>query len=240
MTASWCALAVIVIAHRLRPRPGRAAPDTGRSPHRERRFARSATKAIATARRRHGERIGLAPAIVAEWCSDLARSVRSGDALRSVLMHTVPANEQLRTSTDPLRLGLNRGRTIVDLTEPGPRAAGKNEGGRADHLGLAYAVVAVCGQMGGSAAAPLDRVAASLRQRAADDHERAAQAAQAQLSAHVLTLVPVAVLVLLVLADPEVRGALASLVGATCVAIGVTLNVMGWFWMRRVVRGADR
>jgi Flp pilus assembly protein TadB len=94
----------------------------------------------------------------------------------------------------------------------------------------------VAASAGGSPAAPIDRVAAALRLRAVDRAERASQAAQARLSAHVLTVVPLVMLTLLAIVDADVRAAIAGGPGAASVGIGLLLNASGWCWMRRIVQ----
>jgi tight adherence protein B len=89
----------------------------------------------------------------------------------------------------------------------------------------------------GSAAA-IDRVAATLRQRAADRAERRVQAAQARLSAHVMTAVPLSMLGLLLATDGDVRAVTTTPIGATCLVTGLALNAIGWTWMRHIVEGS--
>ena len=74
-----------------------------------------------------------------------------------------------------------------------------------------------------------------LRQRAADLDERSAQAAQARLSTHVMTAVPLLMLAALVATDGDVRSVVTSPTGAACIAAGLTLNAAGWWWMNRIV-----
>lgn len=161
---------------------------------------------------------------VAAWCDDLARELRSGTTLRQALTSVAPADAATDSWTAPWRLGLERAQRIDGVVE-----------GAGAHLQLAIAVIAAAAEAGGSAAPAIDRVAATLRQRAADRDERRAQAAQARLSAHVMTAVPLVMLGLLVLSDHDVRAVLATPAGAGCVAAGLALNASGWFWMRRVV-----
>jgi len=238
MTAGLAALVVVVLARWFRPRPERPAPPHGTAAGIGPRLARSAAWFVPAVRRRRERRAGLAPSAVADWCGDIARSVRAGDALRFALQQTIPAESQLRSATDQLRVGLDRGRSVADIADARVEVATSRRG--PDHLGLACSVLAVCGRLGGSAAAPLDRAATALRQRAADDQERHAQAAQARLSAHVLTLVPLSVLGLMALADDGVRGVLASPVGAACLLAGGGLNACGWLWMRRIIDRTGR
>ncbi len=86
----------------------------------------------------------------------------------------------------------------------------------------------------------LDRAAATIRARAADADERAVHAAQARMSGQVLTALPLGMLALLVGTDADVRTAVVTPIGATCITIGLLLNAIGWWWIRSITRGSDR
>ena len=103
------------------------------------------------------------------------------------------------------------------------------------HLGLAIIVITTAARLGGSPAPAIDRTAGTLRQRAVDADERTVHAAQARLSAHVLTAVPLAMLLLLLVTDDDVRATATSTLGATCIAVGLSLNAIGSTWMRRII-----
>ncbi len=100
-------------------------------------------------------------------------------------------------------------------------------------------VLAACAELGGPAAMPLERVAATLHARSTERAERRTNSAQARLSAKVLSTVPVGVLALLALAEPAVRSTLVTPVGAACVVGGGLFNLAGWYWMRHLVGGAE-
>jgi tight adherence protein B len=92
---------------------------------------------------------------------------------------------------------------------------------------------------GGSRVDALERAAGVLRERRAWQHERRAQSAQARLSARVLTLLPVAFAAWGIAADSRLRAAYAeSPLPGVCTACGLLLDLAGWWWMRRLVRGA--
>jgi Flp pilus assembly protein TadB len=195
---------------------------------------------IVTRWRRTDRRLTLRPESVAAWCDDVARRVRSGESLLAALRDTPIGDPALRISTEPIRHALDRGATVSEAVASAATTAGTGAAtiGRsmrgAQHLALACAVISVAAT-GGSAAAPLDRVAAALRLRAVDRDDRATQAAQARMSAHVLTLVPLVMLGLLSVADADVRAAVVSGAGIVCVGLGVVLNGCGWLWMRHTI-----
>jgi tight adherence protein B len=96
-------------------------------------------------------------------------------------------------------------------------------------------VLRSCSRFGGPAATPLERAAATLRARAAVAAEQQAQSAQAQLSARVLTFVPIALLTLLAVTDGKVRAAIGTPAGLAVVVLGGLLNLAGALWMRRII-----
>ena len=211
--------------------PGAPAPNTGWRHRATKRFRRTPHTVL--------------PAAVAAWADDLARSLRHGSTLHAALEHTVPTDSVVGRHSASLRHWLGRGVTVaeacdewsVDLTDGPGGFSLRSRVGPMDGIELlatTAAVLAAAATLGGTAAAPLDRLAVMMRQRASDDLERAAQSAQSKMSAKVLTAVPVAVLALLLLTDAEVRGVITSVGGGTVVAIGLGLNAVGAVWMKRI------
>jgi tight adherence protein B len=169
---------------------------------------------------------------IAEWCERVARNTRTG---RSLAEAVVRASADLPGAADgiqPAVRALTRGRGLAAaLSEVDDRAV------PASPIGLVVPVLIACAELGGPAAMPLERVAATLHARSAERAERQTNSAQARLSARVLTTVPVGVLALMALAEPTVRSALRSGVGVVCVVGGGALNLGGWYWMRRLIGG---
>jgi hypothetical protein len=161
---------------------------------------------------------------LARWCEALARAVRGGDALRSALERVEPPSADIAR-----RAGVGRG-----AAPSGPLGDGGPD------VAIVVAVVTACLEHGGPAAEPLDRAAGVLRSRAAERAERRVQSAQARLSATVLTWLPVAVLGVMVATSPAVRRVVVSPLGATIVTAGAIVNLIGWWWMRRIVERAAR
>lgn len=182
------------------------------------------------------------PSALAAWADDLARALRHGSTLHAALTHTIPTDAVIEQRSASLRHWLDRGATVaeacdewaVDLSPghtPSRRTVSRD---RVELLATMSAVLAAAASLGGAAAAPLDRLAVTMRQRASDDLERSAQSAQAKMSAKVLTSVPLAVLALLLLTDADVRAVTTSASGGTAVALGLALNAGGAAWMKRI------
>ena len=182
-----------------------------------------------TWRRMRRRRRALGPVAVAEWCDDIARSIRAGDTLRAAVSAT-PDHAGVAAATAPFRARLARGEVVADSAER------VEQTGHQPHLAMATSVIAASSRLGEVRAEPFDRVAAVLRLRDADQQERAVHSAQAAMSARVLTALPVAMLALLLVTDSDVRTALTQPVGATLVALGTGFNTAGLLWMRRIVR----
>ena len=163
----------------------------------------------------------------------VARGVRAGSSLAHALTRPVRRRQREQSCSSRSCTLLTRGRGLVDALA---ETAGDDD--PASATGLVVPVLTACAELGGPAALPLERVAATLHARSAERAERNANSAQARLSARVLSTVPLGVLALLVLAEPAVRSTLISPVGVVCVAVGGMFNLAGWCWMRHLIGGA--
>jgi tight adherence protein B len=222
--AAIAAALVMLIAIRWRPRRGRRIDPPDRAdPGGPRHHPHISLRA------RRAEHQPASARAVAEWCDDLARQLRSGTTLSNALATSLPHDRATRRSTDDLRQRLDRGQSVIAAVESAPVSdVGPN-------LRLALSVITTAAKLGGSPAPAIDRTASTLRQRAADADERRVHAAQARLSAHVLTAVPIAMLLLLFVTDSDVRVTATSTLGATCIGMGLSLNAIGSVWMRRII-----
>ena len=237
LTAVFAALLCLAIF-------GSAATRTGIPPRRGLRpiapartplFVTSATTLRARWVRSRTARATISPGAVAEWCDALARSLRAGTTLRSALISIDPTDSTLADRALAVRQALGRG-TTVSMAVAGLHAdATRRPSRQSSHLALTTAVLATSGSIGGPTAVSLDRLAGALRLRVADGQERTAHSAQARLSAHVLTFIPLSLLALLAATDSDVRAVLSQSSGLTLVSVGLALNLAGWWWMRCIV-----
>ncbi len=169
---------------------------------------------------------------VAEWCEQVAQGVRAGSSLGHAVVHAGATAPVGGATFAPVVRAIGRGRSLADaLSDLDARDPTSS-------TGLVVPVLVACAELGGPAAMPLERVAATLHARSAERAERLANSAQARLSARVLTTVPIGTLLFLTLAEPAVRASLTSSLGVVCLVLGGLLNVAGWYWMRHLVRGA--
>jgi tight adherence protein B len=117
------------------------------------------------------------------------------------------------------------------------RWASANDG---DEARLVADAFAVAGASGGSVGAAIHRVVRTLRDRGALELEIVALGSQARLSAQVLTIVPLGFAAVAGIADHRVAAfTLHTPAGWTCVLVGLSLDLLGAAWMRRLV-GAIR
>jgi tight adherence protein B len=225
MTVMVLAIAAIVaLGGALAPKPPARTAGAGAAPD-----ARRAAVVRRLARRRVPARLD--PASLAAWCDALARALRGGATLRHALC-TVPPPAAATARLAPALLALERGASVTAALDD--LDAGSHD------FDLVLVVVRACAEHGGSAAEPIDRAAAALRQRAALAGERRTNSAQARMSALVMTCLPTAMLVLLAITSRSVRGAATSSAGLVAIALGAALNALGWGWMRRLIASATR
>ena len=94
---------------------------------------------------------------------------------------------------------------------------------------------------GGSQAPVLEAVGRRIRERAAVGREIRVASASARASALVIAATPAAFAAVVLLVDPSVvAAAMRSPIGRTCLAFGLVLEVIGAWWMRRLVDSRSR
>ena len=98
--------------------------------------------------------------------------------------------------------------------------------------------IAAAHALGGPVAASLNGASALLRERSAIRAEAHAYAAQARLSARVLTAVPLVFAGWSLCTSRSFRDAVLSPLGVASAAVGGLCNLFGWWWMRRIVNRA--
>lgn len=162
----------------------------------------------------------------------VARSLRSGASLRQAVAEAAEAT--------PGRLGRELG-TVAGQVERGAPLVEALEGlaARRPGPGVRLAVAALClgVETGGAQAKAVDGVAATLRDRSGVAAEVRALSSQARVSAVVIGLAPVAFGGFAAATDPRTADFMFSTpAGLLLLAVGVTLDGLGWLWMQRLAR----
>ena len=165
---------------------------------------------------------------LAALLDDVARRCASGEALA----HAFAASREVEALSplfDRTLIALQRGATFAEALQQQP----------AEPSGVALVVhiLGLCARVGGNVSEPLDRAAATLRERHAATQERIAQSAQARLSVRVLTLVPIGFASWTLLTSRDVQRFMFTPAGVVCLCAGLTLNAVGWRVMRRIIGG---
>jgi Flp pilus assembly protein TadB len=107
-------------------------------------------------------------------------------------------------------------------------------------LRLLADALAISGSTGGSHVRAVDAVIEAVRERAALQREARALASQAQTSAVVLVILPIAFAFAVGALDARVRGFyIGSPLGPACIVGGCVLDVLGALLMLRLVRGVS-
>lgn len=156
--------------------------------------------------------------------------LRAGGTVREAVEHLAERPGPLAPDFQRLRARLTLGATLEDAL-----VAWGDERPLGGVRAAAGALALVAG-VGGSAAVPLEGLAASLRADEAAAGEARALSAQARMSAIVVGLAPLAYLVFTTATDP---GATRVLVGTTagrlCLGVGLALEIAAALWMRAIV-----
>jgi len=212
MTAIAAVALLLAIAAWARPRPG----------------ARNGHPIDGISRRRTRKK---SPPTVDEWAvllDSMSAEVRTGSSLAAAVGHAL-------TRCQPHGSVLTPTATLTIIEVGGIDAGGATP--NADEAVVLQALRAAHA-LGGPTAATLDAAAALLRERAVIRGEALAYSAQARLSARVLTGVPLIFAAWSALSSRTFRAAVLSPPGMASVALGGTCNLLGWWWMRRIVAKA--
>lgn len=208
MTASFAAAAVVLVA---------AAWAWGRLI-----VSRAAAPASRRARRQP-------PPTAEQWAAFLdlmSAEVRTGSSLASAMQHAI-------RRCSPNGAAIHHS-TTLPLAPPG---AASTVPLHADESVVVQAIAAAH-ELGGPVALALDAASALLRERSAIRAEAHAHAAQARLSARVLTAVPLVFIGWSLATSASFRAAVLGSAGAVSVALGALCNLAGWQWMQRIIRRA--
>jgi tight adherence protein B len=166
---------------------------------------------------------------LADLLDEIGGALRSGASLLAALRDAARAGRPVEGLDEALGR-VTRGAALTGALEHW-RDTAPDGPSRLAATGLAHAAA-----LGGGDARPLEAVADSLRERVALRGELRTQAAQAQASAVVLTVLPPVFLVVAASIDRDIAGVvLRTPLGWTCLAVGLALDAFGAVWMARII-----
>ena len=163
----------------------------------------------------------------------IARGLRTGLQLGPAAVEAASSTPPpLGQEVTPLAAELQRGLRTAEVFE---RWASRRPG---SSTGLAAAAVAFAATAGGARARAIDGVAATLRDRAALELEVRSLTSQARVSAMMIAALPVGFMLLSAgVGDAGAEFLFTTPLGLAILAIGLSLDVIGALWMRRIVNG---
>ena len=160
----------------------------------------------------------------------MAREIRSGAALdraMEIAAGAEPALVSLTQVVEQRRIGWRTSAPLDDDVHAVVTADDR----------LALTTIAHLTEHGGQIAASLDRAAATIHEREVKRSEREVQAAQARISAQLLSVIAPLFAGWSAVSDARVRHfLLGTIPGLLCLLIGIALNLAGYAWMGHVVR----
>jgi tight adherence protein B len=183
----------------------------------------------------HERRARRIAAAVPETLERVASELRSGGTV-AVAIGAVAAGD------GPLARDMVRVDTRVRLGASLVQALGAWTAERAaPGVDATAGALAMCSSVGGRSADALDGLATSLRDRLGVAAEARALSSQAQMSALVVGGVPIAYIAWSAVVDPHgTQVLIGTPIGRGCLALGLALEALGAWWMRRIVRSGSR
>ncbi|MGE0305540.1 MAG: type II secretion system F family protein [Acidimicrobiia bacterium] len=220
--ASFLALATLrrPVAPARVPNPTRLPIETGTSRHR-----------LVPSRLRRTASLRATP--LPDALDVLSRSLRAGHSVPSALaLAADQCRGPIAAQWSDVVASVESGGDLGDAVRawgalgPGPHRSDEALAAAAISIGIAF---------GGPRADAIEAVAQTLRERAALGAQLRGFAAQARLSAMVISLAPLVFTSLTVAGDEASRHVmLGSAAGRVCLVIGVALDALGWWWMGRI------
>jgi Flp pilus assembly protein TadB len=101
-------------------------------------------------------------------------------------------------------------------------------------------LIRVCALGSSRTAQTLDRAAHNLRLRSALTAQITTETASVRLSAKLLTALPIVAVAVTLMISPQVAQTYTTAAGLICMTMCLGLNLLGWWWIRRLIAVAQR
>jgi tight adherence protein B len=182
-------------------------------------------------RRRVARDVRLRADEIPDAAAALAAGLRAGLSLPQAIAF---ARDE---SVGPMRHDLERLASSIELGTPvGDALLGWGDEVASDDARLLAGVVDLHRRTGGDLPSVLDGVVTTLRDRLAAEREVRALTAQARLSGTILGALPIGFFAFLVLTSRhDMLAAMSTPLGRIAVAVGLTLELLAFAWIRRLL-----
>jgi tight adherence protein B len=162
----------------------------------------------------------------------IAGGIRVGLGLRQALTITIdelfdPARYEFRRVVGQTNLGVSINDAMDDLAQRMP----------SNETLMMARVLRVQSQTGGDLAQILDQLAATIKDRRQVHRKISSLTAEGRMSAWVLTLIPVALGLFIILTQPDMRNSLLyTTIGHNVLLIVAVMELGGYFWLKMLLR----
>jgi len=181
-----------------------------------------------------GRRARLIAAAVPAAVDRVAAELRAGGTIATAVSALARGDGALASDFARIDARVQLGATATDALRTWSRERD------APGVPVVAGALAMCATIGGRAADALEGVASSLRDRLGVVAEARALSAQARMSATVVGGAPLLYIGWSAIADGRALHALlGTSTGRVCVALGLGLEVLGIWWMRRILRAGQ-
>jgi tight adherence protein B len=137
-----------------------------------------------------------------------------------------PARSEFRRVLLEIRLGRDMGSALHGLADRM----------QSEDFEWVVGAIDINREVGGDLAMILQHVGETIRERQRLLRHMQALTAEGRLSAYILTGLPVGLVMVMAVIDPEYLDRLRSGIGLVLVGVGVGLLLAGWLWMKRLIR----
>lgn len=161
----------------------------------------------------------------------MANGLKSGFSFSQSMQHMArktpdPCGVEFRTVLHEIELGVNQSRALHNMVK---RLADRD-------LELMVMAVDLCMQVGGNLPTAFEQIISAIRERNHIEQKVNALTSQGRMQATIVGLIPFALGIIVHTINPElIKPIYSSLIGWTMIAVVITLDVIGYFSIRKIV-----
>jgi len=182
-------------------------------------------------RRKVARRCKLFNTQLVDAMNTMANGLKSGFSFSQAMQHMArrmpdPCGVEFRTALHEVELGVSISQALHNMV--------KRMGDR--DLELMVMAIDLCMQVGGNLPTAFEQIISAIRERNHIEQKVSALTSQGRMQATIVGLIPFALGIVVHAINPElIRPIYSSLIGWTMIAVVITLDVIGYFSIRKIV-----